>query len=153
MPGQSTLRPALGNSSSPRLCFTQADPTGSAGAGGTSRGRPSFPTEGQVGLAPGQDFCPQVWVSALHHYHRLQNQTGRATGAPTSAWGYLGSERGTSLQSSSGTARSSLSYDGYSQLSVTQPLLQPTDASPPEDSLPPMKTVQTQIMRFPNKPG
>lgn len=159
MPGQSVRCPALGNSSSPRLCFTQADPTGSAGAGGTSRGHPSFhlqqcPHQRAGWLGPRAGLQPAgLGLSPLPPTCQLQNQTAHAVGAPMSAWGYLGSEMGTSLLSSTGIAHSSLSYDGHSQPSITQPLLQPADASPPEDSLPPMKTVQTQIMTFPNKTG
>lgn len=101
MPGQSVLCSALGNSSSPRLCSTHADPTGSAGAGGTSRGCPSFhlqqcPHQRAGRLGPRAGLLPAgLGLSPPPPTCQLQNQTARAVEAPNqpgATWGVRGAQ-------------------------------------------------------------
>lgn len=103
----------------------------------------------------GQPLLTDLGLSALPPTRQCQNQMAHAVGAPTSAWAAWGAAGAWVCKAAqtAGPAHSPLSYKGHSQPGVMQLLLWPAAAFPTEGILPPVKTVQTQVMRFPNNIG
>ena len=101
MPGQSILCPALETAAllgSALLTQIELDLLGQEGLpeDALPSTSSSAPTKGQDGLAPGQDFCPQVWASALRHQH-VSSKTKRHVQweprcQPGATWGVRGAQ-------------------------------------------------------------
>lgn len=130
--------------SSALLCSCSSD--------GTCQGRRDFP---RTPFLPSFQHCPHCRCVPQPPLTNTAapNPNGMGSGSPDVSLQLPGQREGHKAVKWPRDSPRFLADNRLSQLSVTQPLLQLAEASPPEDSLPPMKTVQTQIMRFPNKTG